>query len=445
MHPKFATLTLVLLGAWLCLLNFNTLPRPVEAWAVGKGTYKMKKVVLDAGHGGKDPGCLGASSKEKDNTLGIVLKLGHLIKEHFPDVEVIYTRDKDVFVELNERANIANRHNADLFVSVHCNAISKPDVHGTETYVLGLHRAADNLEVAKRENAAIFLEDNYEKKYGGYDPNSPEALILTSMWQSAYLEQSILFAGFVQNHAEAVARRRNRGVKQAGFLVLRATAMPSALIEAGYLTNENEDLFLASEEGQQQMAESIFRAFRQYKNRMEGGKAADNFQYAEPKQNPAPKPTTTEPAKTSTTPKPAPKPQTVSTTTTESRPPTTESRPPTTDNRPPTAESRPPTADNRPPTTESRQPTTESRPPTAESRPPTTDHRPYRILLVSWPIRMDTQTGLLALLQGVTEEQTNGQYHYFVGQYATYAEAERMLSEIRQLGFRTAIVAANPQ
>ncbi len=423
MHPKFATLTLVLLGAWLCLLNFNTLPRPVEAWAAGKGTYKMKKVVLDAGHGGKDPGCLGASSKEKNNTLGIVLKLGSLIKARFPEVEVVYTRDKDVFVELNERADIANRHNADLFVSVHCNAISKPDIHGTETYVLGLHRAADNLEVAKRENAAIFLEDNYEKKYGGYDPNSPEALILTSMWQSAYLEQSILFAGFVQNHAEAVARRRNRGVKQAGFLVLRATAMPSVLIEAGYLTNENEDLFLASEEGQEQMAESIFRAFQEYKNRMEGGKAFDNFQYAEPKQSPAPKPTPPEPAKTSTAPKPTPKPQTVATATT---------------NRPPTTAPQPPTAD-------SRQPTTDSRQPTADTRHPTPDTRPYRILLVSWPIRMDTQTGLLALLQGVTEEQTNGQYHYFVGQYATYAEAERMLSEIRQLGFRTAIVAANPQ
>jgi N-acetylmuramoyl-L-alanine amidase len=271
----FRTLVIVLI--WCCLQNFNILsvvPKASTNLAF-KGTnalgYKIKKVVLDAGHGGKDPGCLGATSKEKSNTLAIVLRVGALIEKHYPGIEVIYTRKTDVFIELNERARLANKNKADVFISVHCNAVGSRSISGTETYVLGMHRAADNLEVAKRENAVITLEENYRVNYGGYDPESPEAHIFNSVYQSAYLEQSILLAGAVQQYCTGICKTIDKGVKQAGFLVLRETSMPSILIETGYLTNRSEDRYLASAEGRQNMAIAIFKAFESYKNQVEGG------------------------------------------------------------------------------------------------------------------------------------------------------------------------------
>ncbi len=235
----------------------------------GKNT--IRKVVIDAGHGGKDPGCLGAGSKEKEITLGIALLLQKKINKAFPEVKVILTRDKDEFIPLHERSQIANKSKADLFISLHCNAVESGNhVKGSETYVLGLHRAEANLAVARRENEAILLEDNYKLNYGDFDPNSPEAYILMAMYQNAYLEQSIVFADFVEQAIHGHAKRHSKGVKQAGFLVLRETAMPSVLVEAGFLSNVDDEKFLRTTNGQELVAESLLKAFSRYKRHIEG-------------------------------------------------------------------------------------------------------------------------------------------------------------------------------
>ncbi|MBK9106445.1 MAG: N-acetylmuramoyl-L-alanine amidase [Saprospiraceae bacterium] len=232
--------------------------------------YKIHKVVIDAGHGGKDPGCNGHSSREKEVALSIALDLGKKIKATYPDIQVIYTRETDVFIPLNERAAIANRNKADLFISIHCNYISvRNRATGSETYVLGLHRAEDNLDVAKRENASILLEDDYEKTYDGFDPYSAEGHIILSMFQNAHLEQSILFATHVENALKKLGKLPSRGVKQAGFLVLRETTMPSVLIETGFLSADADENYLMKKENQQEMASTILKAFINYKKDVE--------------------------------------------------------------------------------------------------------------------------------------------------------------------------------
>lgn len=248
----------------------------VGLWLIGSCVFAqgVKTVVIDAGHGGKDPGCHGSMINEKEVCLNISLALGALIKEYFPDVKVVYTRKTDVFVELYKRASIANKAKADLFICIHVNAAGSAAAHGAETYVLGLHRTDDNLAVAKRENAAVVLEDNYEENYEGFDPNSDEGNIIFSLYQSAYLNQSLEFAGHVQHYFVEHAGRHNRGVRQAGFLVLVKTAMPSVLIETGFATNPAEEKFLASKQGVQKMAESLFMAFARYKKSREGAKYA---------------------------------------------------------------------------------------------------------------------------------------------------------------------------
>jgi N-acetylmuramoyl-L-alanine amidase len=397
MRPKILLQTLLLSATWLFLQNFNTgSPKSATPEFDGKSSYKIQKVVLDAGHGGKDPGCIGpGKTQEKHNALAIVLKTGRLIRQHYPDVEVIYTREKDVFVELKERAAIANRQNADLFISVHCNAVGAAHIHGAETYVMGLHTAKENLEVAKRENAAIYLETDYKKNYGDYDPNSPEAHIFGSIWQSAYLEQSILFAAFVQEQTRKWAGREDKGVRQAGFLVLRETAMPSVLIETGYMTHRAEEAFLASEEGRDQMARAIFEAFRQYKSQVEGGSPVA--------QTPQPLPPKTPTAVQKTQTAPVAKPVAA-----------------------PVAK---PVAAPAPPPTQTAAPIVQEVPPKPTG---------YRILLMSWPNRMDCSSGKLALLQNVSEEKIDGNYHYFIGTFAARTEAEKMLAEVRNLGFSNA-------
>lgn len=229
--------------------------------------YEIKTVVIDAGHGGHDVGCLGSIGKEKDVALAISLKLGKLIEENYPQVKVVYTRKNDVFVELHERAEIANRNKADLFICIHAN--SGGGAYGTETFVLGLHRAEENLAVSKRENSAILMEKDYKTKYAGFDPNSPEANIIFRLHQNTYLQQSLLFAAKVQDQLNDFAGRLNRGVKQAGLLVLARTTMPGVLIETGFLTNRNEEKYLLSSKGQNQISTAIYRAFKEYKLDME--------------------------------------------------------------------------------------------------------------------------------------------------------------------------------
>ena len=229
-----------------------------------EGGYKIRTIVLDAGHGGKDVGCLGASSHEKDIALGITLQLGAYINEYLPDVKVIYTRSSDVFIPLDQRAHIANEKKADLFISIHCNSASNHAAYGTETWVMGMHRSEANLEVAKRENAVIMLEENYKDKYD-YDPTSPVAHIIFSIQQYAFQDQSIDLAHTIQEQFRTRAGRKDRGVKQAGLVVLYKTAMPSVLIETGFLSNGDEEKFLRSKYGQEIIASAIFRGIRDYK------------------------------------------------------------------------------------------------------------------------------------------------------------------------------------
>jgi N-acetylmuramoyl-L-alanine amidase len=231
--------------------------------------YSIKTIVIDPGHGGHDSGCLGASSKEKDVALAISLKLGKYIEENFKDIRVVYTRKTDVFIELHERAEIANSNKADLFICIHCNSGPK-DAFGTETYVMGLHRSENNLSVAKRENASILMENDYKAKYDGFDPNSPEANIIFTLYQNAFLDQSLALSSQIQKQFKEKLGRNSRGVKQAGFLVLYKTTMPSILIETGFLTHPTEEKYLSSEEGQTGISEGIFKAFKLYKRDLEG-------------------------------------------------------------------------------------------------------------------------------------------------------------------------------
>ena len=248
----------ILLVFWLILLfvsfsAFNTEKKP-----------RKKIVVLDPGHGGKDTGAIGQKSNEKDIVLAIALKVGSYIQQNLPDVQVIYTRDKDVFIPLDERANIANKNNADLFVSIHANSNRSKIPYGTETYAMGLHKTQGNLEVARKENSVIVYEEDYHTKYEGFDPNSAESYIIFSLMQNTYLSQSLELASYVQNQFHEKARRKDRGVKQAGFLVLWHTSMPSILVETGFVSHEEEEDYLISPQGQDFLASAIYRAIKQY-------------------------------------------------------------------------------------------------------------------------------------------------------------------------------------
>ena len=231
---------------------------------------EVKIVIIDAGHGGKDPGALGSNSKEKDITLAIALKLGNYIETKLKGVKVIYTRKTDVFTSLVDRTKLANENNVDLFISIHANsAPGSPAANGTETLIMGYNHGSRNL-AAIRENAVILLEENYEDNYDGFDPNAPETEIIFNLFQSQYISQSKDFAAKVENQFETRAGRKSRGAKQQALLVLYKTTMPGVLVETGFLTNPTEQKFLKSEKGQNYIASAIYRAFRDYKSEVEG-------------------------------------------------------------------------------------------------------------------------------------------------------------------------------
>ena len=232
--------------------------------------FKVDVVVIDAGHGGKDSGTRGDKTLEKDVALKIALKVGGYIEKNIPGVKVIYTRKDDRYIALDERAAIANKAKADLFICIHANSMPKGRrAIGTETYVMGLHKDEGNFEVAKRENSVILYDKNYKTRYEDFDPDSPESYILFSLTQSAYHESSLLFARKVEEQFKLRAGRSSRGVKQAGFLVLWKTTMPSVLIETGFLSDSTEEKFLASQAGQELLASGIYRAFKEYKSELE--------------------------------------------------------------------------------------------------------------------------------------------------------------------------------
>ena len=254
-------------------------------------------VVLDAGHGGQDAGAVGSFSKEKNINLRYTLALGDLIQKNHPDVKVIYTRNKDVFVNLNERARIANKAKADLFISIHTNASKNKSANGMETFTLGVSRSKENMEVAMLENSVILLEDDYEKKYEGFDPNSTDSYIMFEFMKDQYMDRSVTCADLIQTNMIKASKRNDRGVRQAGFLVLRATTMPSVLIELGFISNKEEEKYLNDSDNQAKVCKAIYQAFANYKHDIDkrNGKAeevesqskvsaeASSLGYAEPK------------------------------------------------------------------------------------------------------------------------------------------------------------------
>jgi N-acetylmuramoyl-L-alanine amidase len=248
----------------LKLIMFLLLPGFVTAGQAREESGKIWTVVIDPGHGGKDPGALGANSREKDINLAIALKTGEYIQKNLKNVKVLFTRSSDIFPGLKERAEFANKNKADLFISIHANWAPTKTIRGAETFIMGISKDEQNLEVAKKENEVILLEDDFSTKYEGFDPESPESSIIFSLMQNVFQDQSTDFASKIQVQFRERAGRIDRGVKQDAFLVLYMTSMPSVLIETGFITNPEEEKYLTSKEGQEYLASAIFRATREY-------------------------------------------------------------------------------------------------------------------------------------------------------------------------------------
>ena len=283
---KRGKLHIIYIVACIGMLLACAFPLQVEA--------KDFVLVIDAGHGGNDPGAVGKISKEKDINLKVALKVGKLIEDNCKDVKVIYTRKRDVFVTLNRRAQIANEAKADLFISIHTNAVAKnKTVKGTSTWTLGLAKSDDNLEVAKRENAVILYEDDYQTHYEGFNPNSAESYIIFEFMQDQYMSQSVRLASLVQNEFKQIGRRIDRGVHQAGFLVLKASAMPSILVELGFISTPEEERYLNTENGVNTLSKSIYQAFLTYKNEQSVALANEETPTTKPAKKPESKQQTT--------------------------------------------------------------------------------------------------------------------------------------------------------
>ncbi len=259
---EFLKVSGIMIGKFIGLVIILTFLTP----QFGSSTEKTKKktVVIDAGHGGKDTGAVGNKSKEKDLVLSISLLVGKYLESNLPNVDVIYTRKDDTFIPLRERANIANKNNADLFVSIHVNSNKSNKPYGTETYRMGAHKTQGNLEVAQKENAVIVYEEDYQLDYEGFDPNSTESYIMFSMMQNIHLFKSLSMASYIEDEFKTKAKRKSRGVKQAGFLVLWLTSMPSVLVECGFLSNAKEETYLLSTQNQEFLASAIYRAIKKY-------------------------------------------------------------------------------------------------------------------------------------------------------------------------------------
>lgn len=257
---------------FLCILVLG----PTYANPLNKSNARPLLVVIDPGHGGKDPGAVNKSIREKDIVLSIGLKLGKLINENHPDVKIIYTRSTDVFIPLIERSRIANRNKADLFISIHANACPTPSIRGTETFFLGPSNSDATRQLEQLENSVIFLEEDYKTTYDGFDPNAAESYIIFENILSAYADQSLYFADAIQQQFKSRIQSPNRGVKQAGFLVLRQSSMPSVLVEAGFVSNQAEANYLNSDDGQNEIALSIFEAFKKFKGKRTGIPVSSN-------------------------------------------------------------------------------------------------------------------------------------------------------------------------
>ena len=380
-------------------------------------------LVIDAGHGGKDPGTRGVKALEKDVNLKVALAFGKYVERNCPDVKVIYTRKTDVFIELSERAAIANRNKADLFISIHSNALPDGKIsRGFETYTLGMHRASDNLDVAKRENSVILVEDNYKQRYAGFDPKSSESYIMFELMQDNNMSNSVELAKMIQHEACSLSGRQNKGVHQAGFLVLRETSMPGCLIELGFLTTPDEEAFLDSSNGQDLLAHGIFNAFLKYKKKYGARNSAtsSSVKTEEPKTDSSKKKTTAKEQPKQPTAKEQPKQPAAKE---QPKQPAAKEQP-----KQPAAKEQPiqPAAKEQP-----KQPAAKTEPSPAQKADPTSGSRPiFKVQIGASSQQLPPDSPEFKGLANVESYQENGMVKYTVGASPDFNEINRLRKSI---------------